>query len=236
MFCSAKDLKNWQVATRDGDIGKVKELYFDDRHWTVRYLVVDTGGWLTGRRVLLSPHVVEQLDPVEQRVVVRLTRREVEEAPGAETDQPVSRQHEAAYYDYYGLPYYWGGPGLWGVGAYPPAFGGFGGAGAVMAAETPRDRPGQDRGGDVHLRSSAEVTGYHIEASDGSIGHLEDLLFDDRAWQIVNTVVETRNWLPGPEVLVSPADIESIDWAERKVRVKRTREQVKAARAHEGVG
>lgn len=235
MLCSAKDLKNWEVAARDGDIGKVREIYFDDRRWTVRYLVVDTGGWLSGRRVLLLPHVVERFDAERQRLVVTLDRKEVEDAPGIDTDRPVSRQQELAQYDYYGLPYYWSGTGLWGAAAYPPAFGGFGTAQPPLSAQDAGADPGSDRlqEDDAHLRSSKAVTGYRIAARDGEIGHLEDLLFDDRSWEIRHAVVETRNWLPGPQVLLAPADIEQIDWAERHLRVRLTREQVKAARARE---
>lgn len=235
MFCSAKDMRHWKVTARDGAVGKVREIYFDDARWTVRYLVVDAGGWLLGRRVLLPPSVVERLDPNGAELRVALTRQQVKDAPPVESDEPVSRQQEAAQYDYYGLPYYWAGAGIWGLGAYPPVYGGLGRAGSEARASGVDEAPAGQKDGDAHLRSSAEVTGYHIEARDGAIGHLEDLLFDAHDWQIRHAVVETRNWLPGDEVLITPKDIERIDWAQRQVHVGLTRDQVRSAREHEQV-
>ena len=65
---------------------------------------------------------------------------------------------------------------------------------------------------DPHLRSSAAVTGYHIQATDGDIGHVEDFLLDDRSWTIRFMVVDTTNWWAGEKVLIAPAWIERVDW------------------------
>jgi hypothetical protein len=215
----------------------VRGMYFDDERWTVRDLVVDTGGWLTGRHVLISPHAVEQTDRQQGKLVVSLTREQVRNAPSVDTDRPVSRQQEQAQYDYYGYPYYWSGPGLWGPIAYPLAY--------VPPGALSADRPagaGQDpsagggrREDDPHLRSASEVTGYHIEASDGSIGHVEAFLFDDQDWRIRHAVVDTGNWLPGRKVLIDPDSIASVDWAQRQVRLNLTRERVESAPEYEAV-
>jgi len=85
----------------------------------------------------------------------------------------------------------------------------------VVEAEGPR------------LRSADEVEGYHIAASDGEIGHVETFLIDDAAWAIRYMVVDTRNWLPGRKVLVSPAWIQGISWSQNEVTVDLTREQIK---------
>ncbi len=232
MLCSIKQLGGYAVAAQDGEVGKVAHAYFDDRLWTIRHLVAGTGTWLSGRDVLISPHAVQRIDEERRQVAVNLTRRQVEQAPDIDTDKPVSRQQEARYYDYYGYPYYWGGAGLWGPAAFPM------GAGAVVAMAStegtstlPPDRQTQDRGeqGDPHLRSSAEVTGYAVEARDGGIGHVEDILFDPQSWAIRHVVIDTRNWLPGRKVLVEPAAIEDVDWSGRQVRVNLTREAVKAS-------
>lgn len=232
MLCSAKGLDGFNLATPDGEIGHARELYFDDERWVVRHVVADTGGWLSGRQVLISPYSIEGVDMDKKTLSVRLTKKQIEDAPGIDADKPVSRQHEASYYDYYGYPYYWSGAGLWGVDAFPLA-----GEALVIP---PRDMglppdvaraqsaAGQEQG-DSHLRSSAEVTGYHIEASDGSIGHVHDFLFDDKSWEIQYVVVDTRNWLPGRLVLVSPRFITGIDWSERRADVRVTREAVKAS-------
>jgi hypothetical protein len=238
MLCSVNQLRNATLAARDGDIGSVREVYFDDARWVIRHLVVGTGGWLSGRNVLISPHAIERIDAGGQRLVASLTRQQVEEAPGVDTNQPVSRQHEIALYDYYGYPYWWAGAGMWGAAAYPLA-------GAALAAPRPhaddtvasevRARQWAERdAGDAHLRSSAEVIGYGIEAKDGSIGHIDDFLFDGRSWQIRYAEVDTRNWLPGKHVLVAPEWIDSIDWHRRKVHFAMTRAAVESSPPYEG--
>lgn len=235
MLCSIKDLKGYELAARDGGIGKAREVYFDDAHWVVRHLVADTGGWLSGRKVLISPHAIAAVEPAQRRLAVELTRRQIQEAPGIETDRPVSRRHEASQYDYYGYPYYWSGVGLWGSEAYPLAGGLLvPGAGQQVPTEIEREIAAAAReSGDPHLRSSAEVIGYHIEASDGTIGHVDDFLFDTRSWQIRYAVVDTRNWLPGRRVLVSPAVIDSIDWNGRHAHLRLSREALKASPPYE---
>lgn len=229
MLCSVKQLSSFELIARDGDIGKVREVYFDDDRWVVRHLVVGTGGWLSGRDVLISPHAVQRLDSGGHRIELALTRRQIEEAPGVDTDKPVSRQHEVPLYDYYGYPYYWTGGGMWGLAAYP--LGGVAWERPKDPATPPETSPAE--AGDPHLRSSNEVSGYRIEASDGEIGHVDDFLFDERSWQIRYAVVDTRNWLPGRHVLVSPDWIAGVDWSDRRVRVTITCEAVKSSPEYE---
>ena len=233
MLCSAKGLDGFTLSARDGEIGHARELYFDDARWVVRHIVADTGGWLSGRQVLISPYAIEAVDLDKKALAVRLTQEQVKDAPGIDTDKPVSRQHETSYYDYYGYPYYWSGAGLWGVDAFPLA-------GESLVVPPIRDSrlptdvareldAAEQEPGDTHLRSSAEVTGYHIEATDGAIGHIHDFLFDDKSWQIQYVVIDTRNWLPGRLVLLSPRFLTGIDWSERRADVRVTREAVKAS-------
>jgi hypothetical protein len=237
---SLKELDGFALVALDGEIGHAKEAYFDDRHWTIRHLVVDTGGWLTGRKVLVSPHAVRRIDRDGRCIEVALERRRVETAPDIDTARPVSRQHEMALYDHHGWPYWWSGDALWGRTAYPVV------AGTVLAPPpsgaglppsiTERMRA-QRADDDPHLRSSAEVTGYHIEASDGSIGHIDDFLFDEHSWSIafvvvvvvVVVVVDAGHWLPGRQVLIAPRWIEHIDWGERRARVRLSRAAVESS-------
>ena len=147
---STKELKGYAIDATDGDIGKVDDFYFDDKSWTIRYLVVDTGNWLLGRKVLLSPIAVGKADFSSGRFNVTLTKKQVEESPSVDTDKPVSRQHEAYYHDYYGYPYYWNGPYLWGPMYYP----GRPGADQKRIEERRAER---EEAGDLHLRSAAHV-------------------------------------------------------------------------------
>ncbi len=118
---TVKDLRGYAIRATDGVIGKVDDLYFDDEDWAIRYLVVDTGGWLSGRKVLISPIAIGQPDWLDGVLPVALTKAKVEHAPDIDTRKPVSRQHEAVYLGYYGYPFYWGGAGMWGMGGYRAA-------------------------------------------------------------------------------------------------------------------
>lgn len=182
----AKELNNYKLGARDGEIGEVKEFYFDDQSWTIRYLVADTGGWLSGRQVLISPYALDRANEEEKVIPVDLTRTQIEKSPSLATDRPVSRQYEWDYYSYYGWPAYWGGPYVWGMGAYPIR-------GRSEWSEVSRRAEGED----PHLRSTKDVTGRDIQARDGEIGHVEDFVIDDETWAIRYLIVDTRNWWPG---------------------------------------
>jgi hypothetical protein len=216
MLRSLKDLLKYDIATTDGEIGVVHDFYFDDLEWRIRYLVVDTGTWLPGKQVLISPVSIGRADWPARQLHLRLTRDQVENSPGIETNEPVSRQHEIDLAKYYAWPYYWG------------ARVGGGAAAAAALADEKAGSPGSEQG-DPNLRSVKEVTGYRIEATDGEIGHAEDFIGDDEDWSIRYMVVDTRNWLPGKRVLVGPWMIQSIRWDESKVHVNLPRELVKDA-------
>jgi len=231
MLQSLKDLAGCELVAPDGTLGTVREVYFDDQRWVMRHLVVDTGGWLSGRQVLISPHAVKTLDMSLRQLQVSLSRQQVETAPGLETDRPVSRQYEAAAYDFYGYPPYWGGSGLWGMLDMP--------LGGAIAPHTMPAGPGADiaaaheraaaehEAADPHLRSSAEVTGYDVGARDGDIGHVHDFLFDPPSWQLHLVVVDTHNWLPDRLVLLPPTWVSQVDAGDRRLSVRASRQAVK---------
>ena len=220
------DLKGDRIVARDGALGSVKDVYFDDERWAVRYLVVDTGTWLPGRRVLISPVSLSEERGAPDELHVALTREQVKHAPDTADDPPVSRLFELAHARHYGHPRYWVGPYLWGVAPVPLA---------AAPAEEPQHVSDEiavqarKRAEGSHLRSGAEVVGYHIVATDGEIGHVEDFVVDDETWAICDMVVETRNWLPGARVLIPPDTIAHIDWREKEVRVRLTRAELKQA-------
>jgi hypothetical protein len=224
MLTSIKKLDGYRILAGNGEVGTVAEAYFDDEKWVVRYLVVDTGGWLRGRSVLISPYAVKFIERETRAIAISLTREEVEHSPGVDTHKPVSRQYEAEYHRYYGYPQYWPNSTYWAWGAMPtvappdPQ---------IRADAEARRRADADRAGDdAHLRSSKAVLGYHIQASDDLIGHVEDFLFDEETWAIRYLIVDTHNWLPGKHVLVSPQWIRDVSWVERTLSVALTRQQV----------
>src|SRR5512138_2129422 len=227
MLRAFSDLKSLSLGAIDGDIGTVKDAYFDDRHWTLRYLVATTGSWLSGRTVLLVPQAIRGVGWERKRVDVDLTCEQVRDAPGIEFDKPVSRQQEASYFDYFGYPYYWSGPTWGGLGAT----GGAEIAAAQLAqrAEAASRKERDEDKGDPHLRSAEEVHGYTIKAQDGELGSVKDFLFEDTNWSLRYFVLDTRKWLPGRKVLISTDWIENVSWESRAVEVAMLREEVRAS-------
>jgi PRC-barrel domain len=225
MLTKTTNVKGFTIQATDGELGTVDQCYFDDETWAIRYLTVETGGWLGGRQVLISPFSVIHTDLQAKRLDVTLTKKQVENSPNIDTHQPVSRQHEAAYLGYYGYPYYWGGPYLWGSAYYPTYPTGV----AIPTNVSQEELADKIRreSTDSHLRSTEAVTGYHIEAADGEIGHVDGFVLDDAAWAIRYIEVATRNWWPGKKVLVSPAWIERVSWTKSKVYTGLSREAIK---------
>jgi len=242
MLRSVKRLEECAIQATDGEIGRVDDLYFDDDHWAIRYLVANTGGWLMGRRVLLSPVSVTGAEWEEQRLHVNLTQRQVEESPEIDLDAPFSRRRERGLLSFFGWPIYWGGTGLWGFWMYPGmlAASGRGDADGTGAdgtdADGSRERIVEDAApaeaeDDNRLRSSQQVIGYRIHALDGEIGHVDDFLVDDETWAIRYLAIDTSNWLPGKRVLVPPQWLDRVDWTESSVWVDLTREAIRNAPA-----
>jgi len=218
MLHKAKTLQGYKLGALDGEIGKVKHFYFDDRHWTVRYLVADTGDWLTDRQVLISPYAMVAVDEGGRMIATSLTKKQIEASPPLDTHKPVSRQYEEAYHGHYGWPVYWYGPYMWGPYHDP------------LIDREGRKRVIQDmKGWDAHLRSAHAVSGHHVQAKDGEIGHVEDFVMDDRNWAIRYLIIGTRNWWPGKQVLVSPQWIDEISWSESKVFINLSRETIQRA-------
>jgi hypothetical protein len=215
MLRKAKVLRGYKLGAMEGEIGKVEGFYFDDRHWTVRYVVIETGDWLTDRQVLISPYAMVSVEEEKEIISTNLTKKQIEASPPLDAHKPISRQFEKAYYQYYGWPMYWYGPYMWGPHQYPSRDG-----------EKQKEETQAEMGWDAHLRSTQAVTGYHIQAKDGEIGHVEDFVIDDKTWAIRYMIVDTRNWWPGKQILVSPQWIEEIAWGEAKVFVNLSRETI----------
>lgn len=213
-------LRGGPVLATDGEIGKISDFYFDDETWTIRHMVVDTGAWLPGRRVLIPLWALRAPDWRQVRVPVRLTRDQVRESPDVDTERPVSRAAEARALAHFGYPYYWGGPALWGpvpapgmAVAVPPVY--------PVSADDERAAEAE-----THLRSCREVTGYHLRALDGEIGHVDDFVVDAATWRIEDLLVDTSNWIGGRAVLVRRSAVAAVSWAERIVEITLDRHAV----------
>jgi uncharacterized protein YrrD len=216
MLIKATDLKGYTLQATDGEIGKVKDFYFDDKYWAIRYLIADTGDWFLSK-VLISPYALGIADGLEKTILTNLSKKQIQNSPSIDIDEPVSRQFEESYFDYYKWPSYWNGPYTWGASPY------FQGLGAWKVSQESNDS------WDPHLRSMKAVKGYHIHARDGNIGHIDDFIIDDENWAIRYIVVNTNNLLAGKKVLISPEWIQRVNWNESKAYINVSKEAVKDA-------
>lgn len=216
MLTNMSDLKEYSIEASDGKIGHVTDFYFDDETWEIRYFVVETGSWLFSRKVLIPPVAIEQVNSKDRAFSVALTRTQVKDSPDIDTDKPISRQHEKEHLTHYG--YAASSVGALTMAGYssiapPPADG-------YEEADNFRDiEEIKHRDDDHHLRSFNAVKGYSIEAIDGDIGHVEDMLIDEKTWIARYFIINTSNWWVGHSVLIAPQWIKSISWGAEKVAV-----------------
>jgi uncharacterized protein YrrD len=213
MLRSIGQLYGKKLGASDGHIGHVKDFYFKDQRWAIRYVVADTGSWLSDRLVLISPRAFGNLHQEGDCLLVNLTREQIENSPAIESHKPVSRQYEEALYHYYGLPSDWDEGEMWGPGGFPEA------------APPPHLTPSK-QGGDLHLQSTQALSGYPIQTSEGPIGHVIDFMIDDKSWAICHLVVETGHWYSGKEIVISPKHIDRISYEEEKIFVNVTKEAI----------
>lgn len=217
MLFIAKALSGYKLDSIDEEIGKAKEFYFDDKYWTIRYLIANTGNWLTGNQVLISPYALVAVNKEAENIDINLTKKQIENSPQLESNKPVSKQFEKSYYEYYEWAAYWAGLSMWGY--YPNIL-----RDSKQWKENVKE---ENNTWDSNLRSTDEVNGYHIQTKDGSIGHVEDFIIDDETWAIRYLVIDTKNWWPGKKVLISPNWIERVSWNESKVFVDLSQEIIK---------
>jgi hypothetical protein len=207
----------------DGDIGTLEDFYFEEDRWTVRYLLIDTGKWFSGKRVLISPMSVPN-GWGRNEVRLSLTKDQVWNSPEIKDDQPLSSESEGQVLTYYGYPDYWGAGGAWGNYDSPTAL-----IAAPTADKTPASRESGIDPEARHLCSIKKSTGYHLHARNGEIGHVDDFLIGQESWRIRYLLVDTSNWIGGRSVIVSPEAVEGIDKDRGLLRVAADREAIKHA-------
>ncbi len=214
MLRSLSEIIGYLVYSGQSRIGKCKDVIFDDQKWTTRYIDVDTGTWLPGRRVLLSPLSLQEPNHVNQIIKTSLMAKEIEEAPNLEDDAPVSKYWEDKYYSHFGWPPYYKGGALWGP------------------TNTPRDlliqlkEENSPEDNQRFLRSIREVNGYKLSCKEDEFGQVSDFIVDSQNWAIRYIVVETHRWIPGEKVLISPDWVENIDWPNRQMDFNLTKREI----------
>jgi hypothetical protein len=213
MLHKASRIRGTSIRATDGDVGQVEEFYFDDERWTIRYLIVDTGSWLMHRRVLVPPMSIERPWTIAG-LLSTLTREQIQQSPEVESHPAMSRPDEARVLAHYGYPSYW--------------------EEAAEGDSAPSDRS-RLKPGEEHLCGTKEITGYHLQASDGEIGHVDDILIDDGNWRIRYLVVDTSNWIGGKSVVISPTALQGIDWTQSRMQVDLTREAIRQSPSFDSI-
>jgi hypothetical protein len=227
MLRSIKQLYGDKLGASDGEIGHVRDFYFDDENWTIRYLVADTGSWLPGRQVLISPHAFGDLHQAQKILAVNLTRKQIENCPPIDLHKPVSRQYEEEYYRYFGWPYYWQGEGLWGLSGFPIL--------ELPPAESPSKTPAAvlTQRADAHLCSTQAVAGYEVRTPDRLLGRLYDFMMDAQTWEIGQLAVKIGHPLSGKQTLIPTKQIDRISFPESTIFVNSAPEIIEHSSAHE---
>ena len=229
MLEDIKHLYGRKLGATDGDIGHVKDFYFDDKTWRLRYVVADTGSWLSGRQVLLSPHAFGphafgKFEVDDGILRVNLTRKQIEDSPSIDSHLPVSRQYEEEYHRYFGWPTYWANGGMGGIAGFAPV---------MIPIAAPIPPPARHPKEDRHLRSAKSVTGYYIQATNGKIGSVSSLMVDGKTWEIPELVVETGHWYAGKPVLILTETVMRISYEESTVHVNFAMEDIKTTMAND---
>ncbi|WP_201245909.1 PRC-barrel domain-containing protein [Halochromatium salexigens] len=238
MLRSLAEPEGYRLEALDGDIGHCHDFLFDDELWTLRYMVADTGGWLSGRKVLISPAQLEAPDWERQRMPVTLTKTQIEQSPPLDVDAPVSRRYEQLYNEFHSLPSYWLGSGLWGDFPIPTSLTTMQEARIEPATATSGatiEDADLEEGDDVHLRSVREVTGYRVVAPStvdsgiDKVGRVVDLIVNDSSWALRAFIIDTSR-LPFSKKVLLPVDaIAEIDWVSRQVVADVSAERIEEA-------
>lgn len=220
MYKSIKQLKHYELLTSDGKDCELEDLFFDENTWKTKYLVVKTGSWLMGRRVLVKPSIIQEVNHKEKQIKLPMPNDKVKESPAVDSVLPISLEAELL------LAKYWEWVPKDAEGPLPEEAGG-----SIEAEATTETKDLSERAVKSKLRSFDEVAGYKIHAPDGVFGHLEDFLCDDD-WIIRYAVVDPRSWFPGKHVLLPVCEIEDVKWSEHALHVEASRELVKSAPAY----
>lgn len=219
------DLKTYNIDASDGEMGKIKDVYFDDEKWAIRYAVIDTRKWLPGRKVLLSPRSFINLNEANENLEVEYDKETIRNSPSIMDEQAVSKEAENSIIGYYGWSRYWIGNPLWGI---------ENGSLDEPTEEKIMHDQQIDEQQEYDLRSEDETIGFKVHASDGKVGRVADMIYDNEYWKTQYIVVRSSESMVEDQYLVyTPEDIESVDWFEEDIYVKDSLEENKQSRLYQ---
>lgn len=217
---SLKKILEYKVLTNDKTEGDIQDFLFDEKRWTIRYMKADFGNFFSPEKVLIPKEFLEAPDWQNRFFPIKMSNDEIDKCPNLDDHQPVSRKYEEMLFEHYDLKPYWYSAYTVPIASsfYPPR------PLKVPSAEIDENKL------DTILRSFEEVKGYHIQAVDGKIGHIEDIIVDDDDWQIVYVAIDTSNWLPwSKKVLIAIDWMETISYEKREVKINLHTESIKNA-------
>jgi uncharacterized protein YrrD len=221
MQLNTNSLLGFSLSATDGEVGRIEEIYFDDRNWAIRYLVVKTVQWFSGRNVLISPHAFDRSRWVAETFPVNLTKKQILDSPDVDTDKPLSSKHTAALNEYY----------LWQPfidnGFYAPVHC----DAPTLSEDAETNIPTDDS---FHLRSTRQTKGFRVHATDGEIGYVSDFIVNDEDWKLGYLVVATKSIFRDQNMLISVRDIMETKWAKRDIYLDISVKAVEQSKTFDG--
>lgn len=186
---SLKQLLGYKISAIDGEIGKVKEFYFDETSWTVRYIIVETGSLFFGRKVMISTQAIIDAQWETEHFLTNMTIQQIENSPKVDDGKQLTRGQEILLNQHYNWKSYWD-------------------ASIQKIAD----------GSNSYLVHANDLTGYQLIASDGQVGNIKDLIVAKASWKINSIVIDAFKTSPAKEILLSPKWIKEIN-ADRSAAV-----------------
>lgn len=220
-------LIGFKMGATDGEIGEVKEFYFDDTNWNIRYLIVETGNWLYNKKVLIAPQALLAPDWDNKVFPINLTKEQIKNSPDIDTDKPISLSKEMEMYGHYEWQPYMG------AGFFAGGSGALMNLNPVIDEELIKMNDPDHKDFDPNLRSTARISGYYIHATDGDIGHVKDFIMDIETWKITYLVIDTHNWFGGKKVQISVRHVTEIQWENFSIIMDISKEYLKDCQAYQ---
>ncbi|MCC3144961.1 PRC-barrel domain-containing protein [Halanaerobium sp. Z-7514] len=232
MLRKLNELKAFKVQGKEEELGEVSDFYFDQDHFILRYLVLDTDCWLKKEQTLISTDEIEAIDHNKKEIKTTMRAEALENGPSLEKNQPISKIMEENVVDYYDWPLYWASTSSGGVPTIP--------AGTKMREKlfdfetlTDEEKQAKEEELDSNLRSLNEISGYEIQAVDKSFGKVKDLFVDEEDWLIRYLLIDTRKILPSKKVIIAPEWVRHISWDKKQIFVDKSKKEIKNAPKYE---
>jgi hypothetical protein len=211
------------VFDRDGEAETVVGTYFDLIRWALRYLVLRHGS--LGRDILVSPQISGQIRWPERRIVLRLFDEEIEAAPSVDPDQRITRGQEKSCNEYFFLPDYWVGEDLWGEEKSPTEL-----RTGLRSAQSNSRTDGDEKS---YLLSGSEMKEYSLQCPQGTIGGVEDFLWNLDNFAIRFLMIDVGGFLSPKKTLLSPLWVTSVNRGEQELGVELPKDAIENAPAYE---